>query len=651
MRGEVTVIEARFTAKSGAIRWLSVSCRPVVQDGRVVGAQGVAADVTDRREAEAAFQESERRYRELVESLRDVVYVVDDRGRLQFLSAAVTGVLGYDPSELTGRPFAEFLHEEDRRRALAMLKEALATGEARSAELRARAKSGEVLWFHATGRVMRRRDGGTEIRGMITDITDLKRAEEALRESRERLQYIIDNTEDIIFEIDLAGNYTFGNKAAERVTGYPLDRLLRMNMAELVVPEYRQGVFDRLRRRIGGEALPQPFRFEIDSRHGRRVALELTTTGVYRDGKPLAVQGIARDVTERERAERALRESEERLRAIVSSLHETIILLYGPEGTILDIWAPAAMEERYQLRADEMRGRRIEELLPAPLARERLARIREVFRGRGAARDEYRLTIRGRELWAEVGYSPMLDAFGEVGAVVGFLRDVSERKQAEEELRLAQSKLTRARWEERRRLAAELHDSIGQKVIALQLYIQKTVSGARDGMTAAQLDECGRGTAAKCGELVREVRQICYGLHPPTLASLGLVAALRQLVQSSCHDPGIACRIRTCKELENRRLGEDVEVALFRIAQEAVTNALRHSGARRLDLELRCDAGRVAMAITDDGKGFDVDASRALGLGLTSMGVRAQGIGAELRITSSPKGTRVSVIAAADLRE
>jgi diguanylate cyclase (GGDEF)-like protein/PAS domain S-box-containing protein len=140
----------------------------------------------------------------------------------------------------------------------------------------------------------------------VIDLTERKHVEKALVASQERLQNVIENTRDVIFQMDLEGNFVFSNKAAERVTGYSLQQLLCMNMHDLVAPEYRDWVSKRMSDRKSGRAAQTPYEFEILHARGYRVWVELITNGVYRDGELVGVQGSCRDVTERKHFEETL---------------------------------------------------------------------------------------------------------------------------------------------------------------------------------------------------------------------------------------------------------------------------------------------------------------------------------------------------------
>ncbi len=223
--------------------------------------------------------------------------------------------------------------------------------------------------------------------------------------------------------------------------------------------------------------------------------------------------------------------------------------------------------------------------------------------------------------------------------------DISANKRFEKALQEAHMKLVNAREAERRRLARELHDSFGQNLIALALKLKATARSAENsGADDAKINEA----AEHCRGLVGEVRRICHGLFPPTLESLGLIAALEQLT-AQFDSSGVEVALRREPEITQARFRDEVEIALFRIAQEAVSNALRHGGAEHVDVELAHEDGLLILTVTDDGKGFDVDAVEGVGLGLNAMAERTRAVGGKLSIASEPGETRVEVAVPASI--
>lgn len=154
--------------------------------------------------------------------------------------------------------------------------------------------------------------------------------EQWLRDANTRLQYVIDNTTDLIFQTDSTGRCIFANRAAERITGYPLEKLLYVNMMDLCAPEYREQAMRRLAELMAGAPQGEPHYLEIIRADGQRVALEVSTACVRNDGKPVAVQGIARDVTERVAAS-------EQLRRNMSELEKFNRLAVGREMRMIEL--------------------------------------------------------------------------------------------------------------------------------------------------------------------------------------------------------------------------------------------------------------------------------------------------------------------------
>ena len=243
---------------------------------------------------------------------------------------------------------------------------------------------------------------------------------------------------------------------------------------------------------------------------------------------------------------------------------------------------------------------------------------------------EYRLRHRdGHWLWFQDNHTVLPDGDGQVRYVVGAARDITADREMAELTRRNERKLDQAIEQERQRLAGELHDSIGQQLVAIKVLLQKALAEQPpvDPAPAEQLMRC-------CAEAIGEVRRICHGLYPPTLEQLGLVAALRQLTAGNGSDsPRLS--LAYDEALDRRRFGEHVEISLFRICQEAIANALHHGQAGQVRVELTSEGDRLVLVVADDGRGFE-PATATMGLGLHRMRRRAASCGGELLIYSEP---------------
>jgi len=210
--------------------------------------------------------------------------------------------------------------------------------------------------------------------------------------------------------------------------------------------------------------------------------------------------------------------------------------------------------------------------------------------------------------------------------------EILRRTRVESDLAAARRKIQADREQQRLHLAGELHDSLGQELIGLKFSLEQLKSRSKASLGA----DAARILAAaieKCMALIREVRTICHGLYPPGLESFGLVPALQQLT-----GPGLSpipVTLTTAPGLDGARFPAEVEIALFRIAQESLQNALKHSGATRVEMRLWVQDGHLRLAVTDDGPGFDPESAMGKGLGLISMRERVRTCGGEFNVTSA----------------
>ena len=224
-------------------------------------------------------------------------------------------------------------------------------------------------------------------------------------------------------------------------------------------------------------------------------------------------------------------------------------------------------------------------------------------------------------------------------------QELTEQRLAQlaDELRRAHAHLASLQEEERRRVARELHDRVSQGLTALSLSLSSLASVCSQGDHLDKAQEQLRAAEALCDDLGNEVRELTYDLRPPVLDDFGLLEALRWHATRLQETNQLDVSVEGCEP--SFRLSSEVETALFRIAQEALTNVLKHSESTAARVVLAVEDGKITLQIIDSGVGFDVtDGGNTAGLGLVSMRERAEAIGATLEVESaSTEGTTVSV--------
>jgi signal transduction histidine kinase len=271
---------------------------------------------------------------------------------------------------------------------------------------------------------------------------------------------------------------------------------------------------------------------------------------------------------------------------------------------------------------------------------------------------EYRLRRHdGQYRWIVDSGAPRVEADGEFIGYIGSAIDITERKQMADELERLGGQLLRAQDDERRRIARELHDGTGQALTAVNLNLTAVrhmlaPAGSDRGTIARMLDD----SSALLRQATTEMRTLSYLLHPPQLDAYGLAAALEGYVEGFAQRSGVRIGLQVQKDFG--RLPTPVETALYRVAQEALSNVFRHSGSSNARVWLSARAGEVRLRIQDYGRGITAaDLEHAvggstsgarghakLGVGIAGMRQRLQQLGGRLEVHSSPRGTLVSAI-------
>lgn len=286
--------------------------------GRPTGIRGVVRDVTEQKLAEAALRESEERYRRLVELSPEAI-VVHSEGKFVYVNPAAQRLWGASrPEELIGKSVLDVVHPDSQEIARQRISEVEEVGSSTALNEQKHIKlNGEVIDVEVAGIPFVFR-GQPAVQAIIRDITDKRRgreenrkAQKALQENEERYRELFENANDIIYTHDLAGNFTSLNRSGEKITGYPREEAARMNIADVLAPEYVVTAQEMLAQKTT-EQTSTVYELEIITKESRRVRLEVSTRLIYHDGQPVGVQGVARDLTDRKRSEEALAQQSER---------------------------------------------------------------------------------------------------------------------------------------------------------------------------------------------------------------------------------------------------------------------------------------------------------------------------------------------------
>jgi PAS domain S-box-containing protein len=269
-------------------------------------------EALNRIRTEQSLYESEERYRDLVENSRELICTHDLDGLILSANRAATEVLGYDPSDYVRRKnLREILAPEVRHEFGDYLTRIRQQGFACGQMLVQTCRGERRIWEYYNSL---RTEGVTTpiVRGMAHDITERKRAEEALRESEERYRELFENAKDAMYVHDLQGRYTSINCAAEKLTGYSREEILGRDFGDFVVPEHVGGVRDSLCRKLA-DGTETVYEVEVLTRDGRRVPVEVNSRLIHENGIPVGVQGTVRDITERKHSQAALQNFSRRL--------------------------------------------------------------------------------------------------------------------------------------------------------------------------------------------------------------------------------------------------------------------------------------------------------------------------------------------------
>lgn len=584
-------------------------------------------DISERQRTQAQLLENELRYRDVFNNVSDALYLLevteDGRFRNVDVNPAFERATGIPAVALIGRCVDEAVPADVADVVMAKYRRCVATAEAIEEEATLDLPTGRRV-FHST--VIPVRDGSGRIHrivGVSRDITERKRAEQEFRT-------LVEHSPDTVARYDLDCRRTYANPTLVRAAGLPMNDLLGLRPGELLTPDPgtaqryedhiravlasgQDGVFNLHWQGSQGEAFTSQIRLVAERDAG---------------GSIVSVLAIGRDVS-------SLIETQRQLRALIE-IYPDIVSRYDCSGRI--VYVSPASARRFGRPLSEYVGKSVAELDPEhgpPFA----DAIRQVVE-KGLPRQlELPYPMRGELRYWEVRFMPELGEQGRVTGVLGIGRDITERKQTEQMIRDLHRRREAAREDERRHIARELHDEMGQYLSALRMEVSLLRMG--QGAEDPALREKTRSLLTMVDHLIQVTRNLVHDLRP-TVLDHGVASALEWLIDDFRRRSGMASQLH----IGDVPITLDAQqtVMVFRIVQESLTNVLRHAKANRVDVMFEWRGGDCALEIRDDGCGFDVTLRPHGSLGLVGLRERVQMLGGQLAIGSSPgAGTVISV--------
>jgi len=642
MEGDEVCYENWFQFPVHGSRFMLIRYSPYIgPDGDIRGFVVTARDITERKIAEAERE----RLTAILENTSDLVSTATPDSMLTYMNRAGRKLIGWGGDESLSHKRISDVHAKwamdliEKEGIPRAIRQGIWRGE--TALLRrdnTEVPVSQVIMSHKS------QDGELKyLSTIMRDITERKEAEKALLESEQKYRMLIESSHEVVFSKDRDGRYhTINMEAVVGLGGKCIEDIVGKTDYDLMPKEKAEAL-----RRVDKQVMENDEAINVEevvhNAEGEARTYLSRKWPTYDDkGKVTGIACFALDITGRKRVEEALLESEQRVRVLLNATTDSVLFI-DQSGCIIDL--NDEMARRLGKDRDAMIGTVIYDYLPPDLAAQRRLYGNEAARTQEPVHFEDQRAGR----WLENSVHPVVDTQGDVVRLAVYSRDITERKQAEEELQKYEHQLRSlaaavsvTEEQTKQKIATLLHDNIAQNLVSCKLILDQEKKTA----SPEPLREKLRLVCETLGQAAHDTQDITFDLASPTLYKLGLVPAIREWLQDQLEARhGIATGLDCSGEFDG--LNDDTRAFIFKAVKEACFNVIKHAQARNVHVTLGAQDDSVQVIISDDGVGFDCGnmaqrSASGTGLGLFSIKEHVEYLGGCFLIESvADKGTKI----------
>ena len=570
---------------------------------------------------------------------------LSENGLILNANLNISTMLGIERRLLIGKPFSRFITKDTQDDFYFARNKLIKTEIKQTCELKLKNKNNSS--FHTRMECILVKDAGedtTRVLSIVTDISEHKRTEEALRESREKYRMIFENIQDVYYEVSFDGIILEISPSIEEVSKYSRDELIGTSVYSLYAyPEKR----DELVKEILKKGKVTDYEIVLTNKDGAHrycsLYAKLSHDG---NGVPQKIVGSVRDITRRKQAENALRESEAQKTALLDAAIDRIRYV---DKDLKIIWANKAAVDASGISSEDLAGKTCYQVFVGrktpcescpTIESKETGRIERSVMCQPGARG-----TRGESFW-ESYCVPLKNEAGRPDSFIQIARNITEQKRAEEQIRILTQELMKAQENERQMISRELHDRVAQELATVKINSEMLLNHHPE--MHAEIKQKISEMKQSLQESIKAIRDLSYDLLPPVLDDLGLVETLFHYCHDFSEDSGIEVDF-SAAGMKDLKLDFNTEINLYRLVQEGLTNIKKHADASHVIVRLIAVSPNIILRIEDNGKGFDVlerlaNITKEKRMGIRSIEERVKLLQGKMVLQSKPmQGTKIYI--------